>query len=153
MARKQESRYIQYYVGTAAPKLFPQQPKKNKTKLPQVYKQQSYTVHVDPLALGGILVSVVMLILMAVGMFTLDAAQKELKAATESVDTLQSLNLQLEEKYHSRYQLDEVKEAALGLGMIPIEEAQHITISVPQETAQKNTLWESINLFLDGLFA
>ena len=63
------------------------------------------------------------------------------------------MNLQLEEKYHSRYELDEVKEAALGLGMIPIEEAQHITISVPQETAQKNTLWESINIFLDGLFA
>jgi hypothetical protein len=153
MARKQESRYIQYYVGTAAPKLLPQQPKKNKTKLPQVYKQQSYTVHVDPLALGGILVSVVMLILMAVGMFTLDVAQKELKAATESVDTLQSLYLQLEEKYHSRYELDEVREAALGLGMIPMEEARHITISVPEETAQENTLWESINIFLEGLFA
>ena len=69
MARKQESRYIQYYVGTAAPKLVPQLPKKNKTKLPKVYKQQSYTVQVDPLALGGIVVSVVMLVLMAVGFF------------------------------------------------------------------------------------
>lgn len=153
MARKQESRYIQYYVGTAAPKLLPQQPKKNKTKLPKVYKQQSYTVHVDPLALGGILVSAVMLILMAVGMFTLESAQKELQATKESVDTLQSVNLQLEEKYHSRYNLDEVKEAALGLGMIPVEEARHITISVPEETVQENTLWESINIFLDGLFA
>ena len=78
MARKQESRYIQYYVGTAAPKLLPQQPKKNKTKLPKVYKQQSYTVHVDPLALGGILVSAVMLILMVVGIFTLRTARQEL---------------------------------------------------------------------------
>ena len=153
MARKQESRYIQYYVGTAAPKLVPQQPKKNKTKLPKVYKQQSYTVQVDPLALGGILVSAVMLILMVVGIFTLRNARQELHTVQEQVSTLQSQNLQLEEDYHSRYDLETVKEAALGLGMIPVEEAQHITISVSAEEFRENTLWERINIFLDGLFA
>ena len=153
MARRQESRYIQYYVGTAAPKLVPQLPKKNKTKLPKVYKQQSYTVQVDPLALGGIVVSVVMLVLMLVGMATLGNAQKELAAAQARVDALQSQNLQLEETYHSRYDLDTVEKAALGLGMIPVEQAQHITISVSQEPLRENTLWERIHFFLDGLFA
>ncbi len=153
MARRQESRYIQYYVGTAAPKLVPQLPKKNKTKLPKVYKQQSYTVQVDPLALGGIVVSVVMLVLMLVGMATLGNAQKELAAAQVRVDALQSQNLQLEETYHSRYDLDTVEKAALGLGMIPVEQAQHITISVSQEPLRENTLWERIHFFLDGLFA
>ena len=153
MARKQESRYIQYYVGTAAPKLVPQLPKKNKTKLPKVYKQQSYTVQVDPLALGGIVVSVVMLVLMAVGLFTLNAARQELHTAQARVDALQSQNLQLEETYHSRYDLDTVEKAALGLGMIPVEQAQHITISVSQEPIRENTLWERIHFFLDGLFA
>ena len=153
MARRQESRYIQYYVGTAAPKLVPQLPKRNKTKLPKVYKQQSYTVQVDPLALGGIVVSVVMLVLMLVGMATLGNAQKELAAAQARVDALQSQNLQLEETYHSRYDLDTVEKAALGLGMIPVEQAQHITISVSQEPLRENTLWERIHFFLDGLFA
>lgn len=153
MARRQESRYIQYYVGTAAPKLVPQLPKKNKTKLPKVYKQQSYTVQVDPLAMGGIVVSVVMLVLMLVGMATLGNAQKELAAAQARVDALQSQNLQLEETYHSRYDLDTVEKAALGLGMIPVEQAQHITISVSQEPLRENTLWERIHFFLDGLFA
>ena len=153
MARRQESRYIQYYVGTAAPKLVPQLPKKNKTKLPKVYKQQSYTVQVDPLALGGIVVSVVMLVLMLVGMATLGNAQKELAAAQARVDALQSQNLQLEETYHSRYDLDTVEKAALGLGMIPVEQAQHITISVSQEPLRENTHWERIHFFLDGLFA
>ena len=153
MARKQESRYIQYYVGTAAPKLVPQLPKKNKTKLPKVYKQQSYTVHVDPLALGGILVSAVMLVLMLVGFVTLANAQKELQTVQAQVDALQSQNMQLEQDYHARYDLETVEEAALGLGMIPIEEAQHITISVSQEQLRETTLWERLNIFLDGLFA
>ena len=153
MARKQESRYIQYYVGTAAPKLVPQLPKKNKTKLPKVYKQQSYTVHVDPLALGGILVSAVMLVLMLVGFVTLANAQKELQTVQAQVDALQSQNMQLEQDYHARYDLETVEEAALGLGMIPIEEAQHITISVSQEQLRETTLWERLNIFLDGLCA
>ena len=153
MARKQESRYIQYYVGTAAPKLIPQLPKKAKTKLPKVYKQQSYTVHVDPLALGGIVVSAVMLVLMLVGFVTLGNAQKELHAVQAQVDALHSQNMQLEQDYHSRYDLETVEEAALGLGMIPMEEARHITISVSQENPQEATLWEQLNIFLDGLFA
>ena len=90
MARRQESRYIQYYVGTAAPKLVPQLPKKNRTKLPKAYKQQSYTVQVDPLAVGGILVSAVMLVLMVVGIFTLNSARKEMYTMQERVDALQS---------------------------------------------------------------
>ena len=110
-------------------------------------------MHVDPLALGGILVSAVMLILMVVGIFTLRNARQELHTVQEQVSTLQSQNLQLEEDYRSRYDLETVKEAALGLGMIPVEEAQHITISVSAEEFQENTLWERINIFLDGLFA
>ena len=153
MARRQESRYIQYYVGTAAPKLVPQLPKKNKTKLPKVYKQQSYTVQVDPLAVGGILVSAVMLVLMVVGIFTLNIARKEMYTMQERVDALQSQNLQLEETYHSRYDLETVEAAALGLGMIPVEEARHITISVPHEEIREDTIWERIDIFLDGLFA
>jgi hypothetical protein len=37
--------------------------------------------------------------------------------------------------------------------MIPVEQAQHITISVSQEPIRENTLWERIHFFLDGLFA
>ena len=152
MARRQQSRYIQYYVGTAAPKLVPQ-PKKNKTTLPKEYKQQSYTIHVDPLALGGIVVSVVMLILMMVGIVQLASAQKDLNRMTEYVNSLQAQNVQLEQDYYSRYDLETVEKAALSMGMIPAEEAQHITISVPAEETWESSFWGRFHMFLEGLFA
>ena len=153
MARRQENRYIQYYVGTAAPKLIPQLPKKNKTSLPKAYKQQSYTVHVDPLALGGIVVSVVMLVLMIVGMVQLHGAKQELTQMTSYVNTLQTTHVELENKYEEKYDIETIEKAALGLGMIPIEEAEHITIRVPVQEEQSTGVWERIGSFLTGLFA
>lgn len=153
MARRKEMRYIQYYTGTAAPKLIPQQPKKNKTSLPKVYKQKSYTIPVDPLALGGIVVSVVMLVLMVAGMVQLSSAQRELAQMTSYVNTLQEQHAQLEDTYEAGYDLEMVESAALGLGMIPIDEAEHITISVEKVTVQEVSVWDRIGNFLVGLFA
>ena len=153
MARRKEMRYIQYYTGTAAPKLIPQQPQKKKSSLPKERKQKSYTIPVDPLALGGIVVSAVMLVLMVVGFVQLRAARQELTQMTSYVNTLQAENVRLEDTYHEGYDLEMVESAALGLGMIPVEEAEHITISVDMPVERDVTLWERISSFLVGLFA
>lgn len=153
MARRKEMRYIQYYVGTAAPKLIPQQPKKKKSSLPKEYKQKSYTIPVDPLALGGIVVSVAMLILMVVGLVQLRTARQELAQMTSYVNTLQEQHAKLEDTYEAGYDLEKVESAALGLGMIPIEEAEHITISVEKPIDNEISLWDRIGNFLVGLFA
>ena len=48
MERRKEMRYIQYYVGSAAPKLIlPPAPKK-KSSLPNDRKEKTYTFPVDP---------------------------------------------------------------------------------------------------------
>lgn len=146
-------RYIQYYVGTAAPKLIPQLPQKKKSSLPKERKQKSYTIPVDPLALGGIVVSAVMLILMVAGFVRLGSAQRELAQLTSYVNTLQEENAKLEDTYEAGYDLEMVESAALGLGMIPIEEAERITISLDEPVQQDLSLWARIGIFLEGLFA
>lgn len=152
MARRNEMRYIQYNLGSAAPKLFPQ-PKKKKTTLPSVQKKQSYTFYVDPLALGGILVSVVMLVLMMVGFAQLHSAKQELAQMTISVDALHEKNAVLQEKYEKQCDLETVEKAAIGLGMVPKSEVQHITISVAQQETQTLSFWNRIGVFLQGIVA
>ena len=153
MASKQEIRYIQYYVGSAAPKLIPQQPKKKKSALPKEYKQQSYTIRVDPLALGGIVVSAVMLVLMLVGLVQLHSAKQELAQMASYVETLQETNNERKVTFAEKCDLDAVEKAALEMGMIPMEEAQRMTISVPQEEVRQTTFWDRVGVFLDGLLA
>ena len=153
MERRKEMRYIQYYVGSAAPKLIlPPAPKK-KSSLPKDRKEKTYTFPVDPLALAGIVVSAAMLVLMVVGFLQLRTARQELAQMTNYVNALQAENVRLDEKYHESYDLEMVENAALGLGMIPVEEAQHITIAVEKPVQQDITLWERISSFLVGLFA
>ena len=153
MAHKQEMRYIQYYVGSAAPKLIPQLPKKKKTALPKEYKQQSYTIRVDPLAVGGIVVSAVMLVLMIVGLVQLNSAKQELAQMASYVETLQTANVECKTVFKEKCDLDAVERAALEMGMIPISEAQHMTISVPREDPQQGNFWERVGVFLEGLVA
>lgn len=152
MARRKEMRYIQYYSGTAAPKLLPQPPK-SKTCLPKPVKQQSYTIHVDPLAVGGILVSAIMLILMILGFAQLGEARQELAQVTTYVNTLQAENKRLEDDYRAGYDLETIESAALGLGMIPMEEARHMTISLGEPETEDVSAWIRFTGFLTGLFA
>ena len=72
----------------------------------------------------------------------------------EYVYTLSDENVRLEQKYRSGFNLDEIEAEALALGMIPIEEAQTITVSgfVPAHEAEP-TRWERVQLFMSDLFA
>jgi len=89
-----------------------------------------------------------------VGTRALQTAWQELDIAQQRVFELQNKNVALTAQYRSGYDLDEVRSAALALGMIPVEEAQvmslHVTVPVqqPEPTFLENMVW-----FLEGLFA
>ncbi len=152
MANKYRSRYIQYYAGSEAPKLVFPKPRRPKTSLPKEVKQQSYTFWVDPLALGGIVVSVLLCVLMVVSYVTLQQEKAELEQVTAYVTALQTHNKDLEKDYAAGYDLEMIQQAALGLGMIPMEEAEHIRISV-EKPAPEESSWQRLTRFLTGLFA
>lgn len=152
MARKPDIQYIRYYTdGSAAQQVEPQSPRRRST-LPKPRKRKRYTVQVDLLAIGGILVSAVLLIMMIVGAVQLTQAQRQRNQMADYVHQLQLQNQQLEEQYAAGYDLEEVEQAALALGMIPSDQAQHITISVerPQRVAEP-TFWERVQTFFAAL--
>lgn len=154
MAPKPEIQYIQFYTdGSAAKKVAPIVPLKT-IQLPKIKIRKKIVLHIDPIAICGIIMSVVMLILMTVGTFRLVNARNELSQMTGYVHTLQEENATLNQTMREGYDLEEIERTALALGMVPKEQVSHITMQIPVETAPENPgSWERFCTFLTGLFA
>ena len=155
MARQPEVRYINYYVsGTAAyqPEKKPQ--KKHSVRLPKVRKQQKLMIPVDMVAVCGILAAVILSIALLVGLTQMHQAQQEARALKDYAISLQEENQQLKDTYNSGYNLEEIRDIALKMGMVPVEDVPHmqIQLTAPQQV-QQPTAWESFWAFMVGMFA
>ncbi len=156
MAQRVDVRYIQFYTGgSAAQKVAPQVPLET-IKLPKVKKQRQkrLVIHIDPVAVLGIGVAAVMLVLMVVGMVQLRSARQELRTMNAYVNTLTQENVSLNTAYTEGYDLESVKTTALALGLVPVDQVQHVTVRLPEvQTQETPGAWERFCTFLTGLFA
>lgn len=154
MARRPDIEYIRYYTDGSAARQLELKPQKRRRPLPKVKKQSKYTLYIQPVAVAGILLSAVLLVMMAVGSVELYHAQQQEKAMEKYVQTLKRENAADRAKYEETLNIEEIEKAALALGMIPQEQAQRITISIPvPEAVEEPTFWEKTMVFLEGLFA
>ena len=154
MARQPDVRYIRLYTdGSAARKMEPTF-LKNTIRLPNAKRKKKLVLRIDPVAVLGVAVAAVMMVLMLVGVVQLSAAQKQEAVMAEYVQTLKTENEVLQNTYNSGYDLGEVEELALALGMVPKEQVQRISIRVAQEEeAPTPGVWERFCLLLADLFA
>ena len=150
MARKPEIQYIRYYTdGTAArqPEQKPAPPKRK--PLPQKKRRPRYIVRVQPLAVCGVMISVVLMVMMIMGASAYFAAQNQLQEMEYYVGALKVSNEMLREEYEAGIDLQKIEAAALALGMVPESQVQHVTISVPMPEPQADaSIWDSITTFL-----
>ena len=157
MVQKPEIQYVgQFYIhGSEAKKLAKKnEQKKTRTELPLHRVEQIRKVQVDPLAIGSLLVAAVLLVAMVLGTLSVQTAWTQLHTAEQYVFELQSKNTVLSAQYHSSYDLEEIRSAALALGMIPAEEAQTIKLNVTMPEQQPQRTWkDDLVWFLEGLFA
>ena len=154
MTQRTDIRYIQYYTdGSTARKIAPVAPLKT-IKLPKVKKQKRITVHLDPVAVLSIGMAIVMTVLIAVGMVQLNNARNEMQTMSTYVDTLRQENAQLQQSFSDGYDLGQIEQTALALGLVPIEQVRHVSVTLPQiEKSVEPTSWERFVTFLAGLFA
>ena len=154
MARQLDVQYVRFYTdGSAARKVAPVAPLKT-IKLPKIKKHKRITLHIDPIAIGGIVMAAVMLVLMLVGVAQLASTRQELAQMEDYVQTLQQENVSLEATYEQGYDLQAVERTALALGFVPKDEVMHVTIRVPQpQITEEPGAWEQFYTFLTGLFA
>ena len=160
MAEKTKIQYINsfYTDGSAARKFELVQPRwEQRAELPEIQpKRKAKTVvRVDPLAYASIAVCVVMVVLMVLGTMRLVQIQQQEQALAAYVQTLAAENQSLEYTYRSGYDLEQIRQEALILGMIPAEEAEHITMRVDRlvEDQAPVGIWEGFLAFFSGLLA
>lgn len=161
MAYKPEIEYVSkfYVYGSEAKELAREkQPRKAKTRLPLQKLEKLQNIYLDPVALFGIAVAVVMIVTMVTGAVHIQDTWDEYETMQRYVATLEQQNIELERDYRAGYNLADIEAAALALGMIPIEQAQTMQVTVTMPVVEEApTAWESfldyVQWFIDGLFA
>ena len=157
MNQKPKIQYVgQFYVhGSEARALQLQEEKRQaKTKLPLARIQKIEKVYVDPVALIGIAVAVLLLVTMVLGAVQIHSDWKQYERVSAYVSELKRENASLNHAYRSSYDLNDIKTKALAMGMVPKGDLQTVavTVTVPQPEAEP-TRMEEIRFFLEGLFA
>lgn len=154
MAQRLDVHYVRFYTdGSAARKIAPAVSRKTQS-LPRIPKKKKrIVVHVDPVAIAGILMAGIMLILMTVGMVELSQAKEETARMEAYVQTLRQENDALHTAFDEGYDRSQVEHMAKALGMVPVEQVQRVSIRVPVEQEQNPGFWENVTTFLAGLFA
>ena len=155
MACQREIQYVQFYTAGSAARKLVYEPQGKTQPRPRTRKQSRTLIHVDPVAILGVVTAVIMLTLMLVGVCNLQAAKQRNVAMEQYVTTLQEKNETLEQTYKSGYDIEEVERTALALGMVPKENVQQIPIEVTMEATVEETpdFWDRVSAFLTGLFA
>ena len=148
--------YVRFNTfGNTARKLdqAPAVPKKAVLPKPRS-KHKSKVIYIDPVAFLSIAVAFCMVLTMTVGIVQFANARREAAQMQAYVATLSGENETLTEQYRSGYDIRQIEQSALALGMVPRSDVQTVAIQVtqPQQT-QTLTLWERIGTFLTTLFA
>lgn len=154
MVNRIDIKYVDFSTDGNAARKFASAPQ-NKAQLPKAKRRTRYVLTIDPLAMLGIAVAVCMLVFMGIGMGRLHQAQAQNLQMAQYVETLAEKNTALREEFNAVCDLEQVRQLALALGMVPKMEVPQsgITMYVPEEPVKTPTLWEQIGIFLAGLFA
>ena len=157
MNQKPKIQYVgQFYVhGSEARQLQLQEEKRQaKTKLPLAKIQAIEKIYVDPVALAGIAVAVLMLVTMVLGAIQLKRDWDQYEQVAAYVSELKKENARMSHLYRSSYDLEDIKTKAVSMGLVPKSELQtmSVTVTLPEPEVVP-TRMEEIKFFLEGLFA
>ncbi|MDO5401188.1 MAG: hypothetical protein Q4F17_09455 [Eubacteriales bacterium] len=153
MTQKPKIQYVgQFYVHGSEARALERQQRKAKTKLPQARVQRIERVYVDPVALVGIAVAVLMLAVMVLGALRIRDDWTQFERMQQHVYELKQQNLALNHQYRAAYDMEVIRSKAVGMGMVPREEAptRAIRVTVPEPEAEATWL-DDLKWFLDGL--
>ena len=157
MNQKPKIQYVgQFYVhGSEARQLQLQEQKRQaKTKLPLARIQKIEKIYVDPVALAGIAVAVIMLVTMVLGAVQIKRDWDQYERMSSYVSELKKENARKNHAYRLSYDLADIETKALAMGLVPRTELETMTVSVtvPEKVPQMSRM-EEIRFFLEGLFA
>ena len=157
MNQKPKIQYVgQFYIhGSEARQLELQERRKQaKSKLPLERLRKVEVVYLDPVAILGIAVALVMLAVMIVGVMQIRDDWTQYRVMSDYVSRLNSKNAELTADYRSQYDLEDIRVKAQALGMVPKSELEVSTVYVTIPRPEPEMSWlEELQWFVEGLFA
>ncbi len=155
MAMQTEVQYITYVDGSAARQFQPKPIKKVAAPKPKARKAKCRVLRVDPVAVVGIVVAAVMFIAMVSSFAQYQQWQEKNEQMSSFILAQQQELADNTRKYKEGYDLEQVRQIAMALGMVPAQEAERITVDVqlPEPVENEQTFWDEVITFLAGLFA
>ena len=158
MTRQPQIMYINSYISGSVAYKMDTAPVRNKKNVaaPKSRKMKKRVIAIDPVAIGGVIVSMVLVVLMLVGFAKVENARNEINQLEHYLASLQVQNQQLQNEYKAGYDLEEIEQIATAMGMVPAKDVTHISVPVeePQQVQQQQmSVWDSFFAFLTGLFA
>ena len=131
MARGSEIRYVQFYTdGSAARQLEVKTQPKKKLQQPRPRRRKKIVLRVDFVAVAGMLVTGIMLLMMLSGMASLNKINGEVTRLEGYLAELEQENLELHQTYRAGYDIEQIREEALAMGMIPASRARTVSLDV-----------------------
>lgn len=159
MAQKPDIQYIhQFYVPGSEAQVLELKPVKKKRKkkfvLPQPQQEKKVLIALDTVSVCGIVVACVMMTLMIAGIHRLSDVHAQYQRMESYAISVQNENIALRRRYETEIDLDDIREKALGLGMVPVEQVETVSMRVvPVEREEPTPWWEEVRWFLSQLFA
>ena len=152
MNQKPKIQYVgQFYIhGSEARQLELQERRKQaKSKLPLERLRKVEVVYLDPVAILGIAVALVMLAVMIVGVMQIRDDWTQYRVMSDYVSRLNSKNAELTADYRSQYDLEDIRVKAQALGMVPKSELEVSTVYVTIPRPEPEMSWlEELQLSL-----
>ena len=155
MEQKPVIQYVgQFYVyGSEVQAGKKEERKEKRSILPSLPKpKREHCVYVDPVAVGGIAVAVMMLVVLVIGALQLRTAMEEYNEQMEILTAVKRENATLEHRYRTGLDLEDIQQRAEKMGMVPTAELEHKTVRVTVPLREKEpTAWENFIWFMKGL--
>ena len=154
MARNPDIRYINLYAEGSAARVLEPRPRKKRAALPRAPKKRARVIHVDVMAVGGIVMAVALTVTMIFGLCQLRSMNRARDEMESYVCRLRNENSELRYTYENSYDLERVRQIAAGAGYVPVEEVTVIEIpAMPQQNTTQMSFWEKITAFFVKIFA
>ena len=157
MSNKPEIQYVgQFFVyGSEAKKIAVEESRKEKkAQLPLPDLDKERVIRIEPSAIAGIVVAMAMFVVMILGALQIQSAWQEFRVAKTYLEQVRMEHRAIEAQYQESYDLEDVKTVAEKMGLIPVHEAQHVTIALTlPEPEPVRTQWDDFVWFMQGLFA
>ena len=153
MDQKPVIQYVgQFYVYGSEAKVSKKKAEEKRTLLPKLRSAREHRVYVDPVAMGGIVLAVVLLAALIVGAFQLGACMKAYNAASDTLTEVKRENAKLEHAYRTGLNLESIRTRAEELGLVDESQLEKVQITVTVPEAKKEpSAWENFLWFLSGL--